>query len=124
MKVSTGMNAKESQRNNRPAKHLLHNMNGQGEFKVYFLQEALLLQGVFDFVFGVQNAGEIVDCNLHIERFDKLVDPAGFLFHSLQHVFQHLFDFGFVGFLEFWRIQNLNCRTEAKNPVKGFLELI
>ena len=99
-------------------------MNGQGEFKVYFLQEALLFHGVFDFVFGVHDAGEIVDCNLHVERFDKLVGPAGFLFHSLLHVFQHLFEFGFVGFLELWRIQNLNCRTEAENPVKTFLELI
>ena len=57
-------------------------MNGQGKGKVYFLQEALFFQGVFDFVFGVHNAGVVVDGNVHIEGVDKSVSPAGFLFHK------------------------------------------
>ena len=56
-------------------------MNGQGEGEVYFLQQTLFFQRISDFIFGVHNAGVVVDGNVHVEGVDKSVGPAGFLFH-------------------------------------------
>ena len=83
-------------------------MNGQGEGEVYFLQQALLFQRISDFIFCVHDAGVVVDGDVHVERVDKSVGPAGFLFHSLLCVFEHFLKLGLVRILKFRRIQNLD----------------
>ena len=55
------------ERNDSSVKNFFNNMNGEGKSIVYRLEQLLLFQGVFDFIFGVHNSGGIVYCNLHIE---------------------------------------------------------